>query len=275
MSGSLFLPVPPVCSSTFPRGLPVALSVDFVTGLPPSGGNTVTLTILDRFSKRVHFVHLPPIHQRDCWAPVATRIQTATLSLTVGHNLQPGSGLSRTNPSSGFHYQTNSQTERFNQKLESGLHLLCSQEPASRTVFVKYAHNSLPSSATGLTPIKISFWLPSDFRLGRSLSWLAFHLWAFPEPFSCAWNLIWSLDSDYQLCECDSDSLGLALVLWLWLWTLALIFGSETGSDYSDSGPDSFCEILSGCGPLNSLLWLCLWIFGFDVDFWRGLSYWI
>ena len=34
------------------------MAVDFVTGLPPSEGKTVILTILDRFSKAVHFVPL-------------------------------------------------------------------------------------------------------------------------------------------------------------------------------------------------------------------------
>ena len=34
------------------------IAVDFVTGPPPSDGNTVVLTIVDRFSKAVHFVPL-------------------------------------------------------------------------------------------------------------------------------------------------------------------------------------------------------------------------
>lgn len=34
------------------------IAVDFVTGLPPSEGNTVILTTIDRFSKVVHFVPL-------------------------------------------------------------------------------------------------------------------------------------------------------------------------------------------------------------------------
>ena len=32
--------------------------MDFVTGLPPSHGHTVVLTIVDRFSKMVHYVPL-------------------------------------------------------------------------------------------------------------------------------------------------------------------------------------------------------------------------
>jgi len=37
------------------------VAVDFVTGLPPSDGNTVILTLVDRFSKSVHFVPLPKL----------------------------------------------------------------------------------------------------------------------------------------------------------------------------------------------------------------------
>lgn len=35
------------------------ISPDFVTGLPPSEGNTTILTVVDRFSKMVPFIPLP------------------------------------------------------------------------------------------------------------------------------------------------------------------------------------------------------------------------
>ncbi|KAI3357652.1 hypothetical protein L3Q82_016070 [Scortum barcoo] len=37
------------------------IAVDFVSGLPPSQGNTVILTVVDRFSKSVHFIPLPKL----------------------------------------------------------------------------------------------------------------------------------------------------------------------------------------------------------------------
>uniref|UniRef100_A0A8C7Y9I5 Gypsy retrotransposon integrase-like protein 1 n=1 Tax=Oryzias sinensis TaxID=183150 RepID=A0A8C7Y9I5_9TELE len=37
------------------------ISLDFVTGLPPSDGMTVILTVVDRFSKMVHFIALPKL----------------------------------------------------------------------------------------------------------------------------------------------------------------------------------------------------------------------
>lgn len=36
-------------------------AVDFITGLPPSGGQTVILTVVDCFSKAAHFVPLPKL----------------------------------------------------------------------------------------------------------------------------------------------------------------------------------------------------------------------
>lgn len=57
--------------------------------------------------------------------------------------------------SSGFHPQSNGQTERKNQDLPSAsLCCMASQDPSSWSSLlacVEFAHNSLPSSATGLS----------------------------------------------------------------------------------------------------------------------------
>ncbi len=61
--------------------------------------------------------------------------------------------------SSGFHPQSNGQTERANQDLEKVLRCLVSKNPSSwsqQLSMVEYAHNSLPVSSTGLSPFKCS-----------------------------------------------------------------------------------------------------------------------
>ncbi|XP_061554247.1 uncharacterized protein LOC133413642 isoform X3 [Phycodurus eques] len=57
--------------------------------------------------------------------------------------------------SSGYHSQTNGQTERANQSLESALRCFAARNPSSWSSFVpwiEYAHNSLTSSAIGMSP---------------------------------------------------------------------------------------------------------------------------
>ncbi|CAM4735650.1 unnamed protein product [Leuciscus chuanchicus] len=61
--------------------------------------------------------------------------------------------------SSGFHPQSNGQTERANQNLERVLRCLVSKNPSSwsqQLSMVEYAHNALPVSSTGLSPFACS-----------------------------------------------------------------------------------------------------------------------
>ena len=89
-----------------------------------------------------------------------------TWSQTEGHNLPfvfwsefctlLGAKVSL---SSGFHPQTNGQAERMNQEMETALRCLASRNPSSwskHLLWVEYAHNTLPSSATGLSPFQCS-----------------------------------------------------------------------------------------------------------------------
>ena len=59
--------------------------------------------------------------------------------------------------SSGFHSQSNGQTERANQSLETVLRCLCAQNPASWSTqlpWAEYAINSQTSAATNLSPFE-------------------------------------------------------------------------------------------------------------------------
>lgn len=146
------------------------ISIDFVTGFPLSSGNTAVLTVVNRFSKIVHFIPLPKLPSAKETAEIM--VQHVFRLHGLPRNIVSDRGPQFTarfwkefckqlgisvSLSSGFHPQTNGQTERFNQELETGLRLLCARDPASwakNMVWVEYAHNSLPSSATGLTPFQ-------------------------------------------------------------------------------------------------------------------------
>ena len=148
------------------------IAMDFVTGLPASRGNTVILTIVDRFSKSVHFVAL---------SKLPTALMTA--ELLVDHVVRlhgiPSDIVSDRGPqfvsrvwkafckamgataslSSGYHPQTNGQTERTNQDLEAALRCMAEANPttwSSHLTWVEYSHNSLVSSATGVSPFEAS-----------------------------------------------------------------------------------------------------------------------
>ncbi|CAI5691324.1 unnamed protein product [Oreochromis niloticus] len=149
------------------------VALDFVTGLPRSSGHSVILTIVDRFSKAAHFVPLPKLPSaletahllvvhvfrlhgipRDI---VSDRGPQFVSRVWRGFCAALGVGVSL---SSGYHPQSNGQTERTNQQLESALRCVVSANPASwssHLSWVEYAHNSLTSSATGFSPFEV--WL--------------------------------------------------------------------------------------------------------------------
>ncbi len=148
------------------------ISLDFVPGLPPSQGNTVVLTVVDRFSKATHFIPLPklPSNKETAVAVLDHVFRIHGLPMDVVSKRGPqfvskfwrefckllGATVSL---SSGFHPQSNGQTERANQDLERMLRCLASQNPSScnqQLSWDEYAHNSLPVSATGLSPFECS-----------------------------------------------------------------------------------------------------------------------
>lgn len=135
------------------------ISLDFVTGLPPSEGNTTILTVVDRFSKMVRFIALPKL-------PSAKETAEVMLNHVFRVHGFPRNVLSDRGPqfvsrfwkafcqllgamvslTSGYHPQTNGQAERLNQELETGLRCLCSQNPSSWSKM----------APTGLSPASFS-----------------------------------------------------------------------------------------------------------------------
>ncbi|KAG5281322.1 hypothetical protein AALO_G00069940 [Alosa alosa] len=148
------------------------ISIDFITGLPPSAGNTAILTVVDRFSKAVHFIPL---------AGLPSAKDTAKIMIQHVFKLHglPSEVVSDRGPqftssfwrafckllgasvclSSGFHPQTNDQTERANQQLETVLRCVASQNPTTwseQLPWAEYAINSHISSSTGQSPFECS-----------------------------------------------------------------------------------------------------------------------
>ncbi|KAI2644103.1 Transposon Tf2-6 polyprotein [Labeo rohita] len=140
------------------------IAMDFITGLPLSSGKTVVLTVVDRFSKAVHFIPLPKLPSvRETAAVVLHHVfRIHGLPVNVVSDRGP-QFVSRfwtefcrqlgvtASLSSGYHPQTNGQAERANQDLERVLRCVASAEPSSwssRLTMVEYTHNSLPVSST-------------------------------------------------------------------------------------------------------------------------------
>uniref|UniRef100_A0A3B3HIF1 Gypsy retrotransposon integrase-like protein 1 n=1 Tax=Oryzias latipes TaxID=8090 RepID=A0A3B3HIF1_ORYLA len=146
------------------------IALDFVTGLPPSQGNSVILTVIDRFSKMAHFIPLSQL-------PSATETAQVLVDQVFRHHGIPLDIVSDRGPqfisqvwkafcsalgatvslTSGYHPQSNGQAERANQELEAALRCLAAQNEkdwSQYLVWIEYAHNTHPSSATGVSPFE-------------------------------------------------------------------------------------------------------------------------
>ena len=149
------------------------ISVDFVTGLPPSDGKTAILTIVDRFSKMAHFVSLPKLPSAKETAQLLLnhvfRLHGIPVEVVSDRGPQFSSVFWRefcsllgatASLTSGYHPQSNGQAERMNQEMETTLRCMTSQNPSSwsqHLLWVEYAHNTLTSSATGLSPFQCAY----------------------------------------------------------------------------------------------------------------------
>ena len=127
---------------------------------------TVILVVVDRFSKsklpsalqtaKLMFEHvfrvygLPQDIVSDRGPQFTSRVWRAFCKLI-------GATASLT---SGFHPQSNGQTERVNQELEASLRSLVAGKPSSlssRLPWAEYAHNTLKSTSTAMSPFQCQF----------------------------------------------------------------------------------------------------------------------
>ena len=199
MSGSLSLPAPPapeprrhinhqlgfyvlfLCPVALGRTLPWTSYPVF----PPSHGNTVILTVVDRFSKAVHLVALPKLPSSAETADLLTqhvfRLHGLPSDILSDRGPQFTSQVWRAfckeigatvSLSSGYHPQTNGQAERTNQSLESALRCVSALHPSSWSKdlpWVEYSINTLTCSATGKSPFEASLgYQPPLFSLQES-----------------------------------------------------------------------------------------------------------
>lgn len=143
------------------------IALDFVTGLPPSA----ICTIIDRFSKSAHFIPVPKlpsalemvqiiVNHVFCLHGIPTDIVSDRgpqfISQVWKFFCQ---ALGSTSFTSGYHPQSNGQTERCNQELEASLRCVIESNPSTwcqHLPCVEYTHNSQVSLATGVSPFEAS-----------------------------------------------------------------------------------------------------------------------
>ncbi|KAI2662970.1 Transposon Tf2-8 polyprotein [Labeo rohita] len=146
------------------------IGVDFVTNLPAAEGNTCILVMVDRFSKMCKFFPLKGL-------PTAMETAETLFQQLFRHFGLPEEIVSDRGPqfishvwkaffkllgvsvnlSSGYHPQTNSQTERKIQELGRYLWAYCHKDQHCWNRFLpwaEYAQNSLRQDTTGLTPFQ-------------------------------------------------------------------------------------------------------------------------
>ena len=146
------------------------LGVDFITDLPPSHGFTCIFIVVDRFSKSCKLIPLKRI-------PTAADSASALFNHVFRHFGLPEDVVSDRGPqfisrfwraffsclgvtvslTSGYHPQTNGQTERKVQEISRYLRTFCHNHQHSWSQFLpwaEYAQNSLRQATTGLTPFQ-------------------------------------------------------------------------------------------------------------------------
>ncbi|KAG1929330.1 retrotransposable element [Pimephales promelas] len=172
------------------------LGVDFVTDLPRSNNHTCILVVVDRFSKACKLIPLPGL-------PTAFETAEALFQYVFRNFGIPEDVVSDRGPqfisrvwkaffnllgisvslTSGYHPQSNGQTERKIQEIGRYLRSYCHdhQDCWSRYLpWAEYAQNSLRQSTTGLTPFQALSRLITGVRPSSAYSGTNLH--CFPGP---------------------------------------------------------------------------------------------
>ncbi|GKE14949.1 ty3-gypsy retrotransposon protein [Tanacetum coccineum] len=146
------------------------VSMDFVTGLPPSKGNTVILVVVDKLSKYAHFRVLPTSFN-------AHKVAEVFLEIVVKHHGIPKTIVSDRDPifvsafwkqlfqfsgtqlcySTAYHPETDGQTEVVNRCLEQYLRAMVANQPhqwVRLLPWAEYSYNSSYHSSIQMSPFQ-------------------------------------------------------------------------------------------------------------------------
>jgi len=148
------------------------ISTDFITDLPESEGATMILVVVDCFTKMAHFI---PLRKKD--SPTVARAylenvwkyqgfpedvvsdRDSTFTGSFCTDLYNFLGIKRS-MSTAYHPQTDGQTERINEVIESYLRSYCNYEQndwASMLAMAEYAYNNSKHSSTKIPPFYTNY----------------------------------------------------------------------------------------------------------------------
>lgn len=156
------------------------VSLDFIEGLPRSGGFDTVLVIVDKFSKYAHFIPLAhpftALQVAKLFMKEIFRLHGLPLALISDRDKVFTSKvwqelfklcLTEIRLSSAYHPQTDGQTERANQCLEAYLRCAVHSCPANWSKWLplaEYWYNTSFHSALGRTPFEVVYGhLPREF----------------------------------------------------------------------------------------------------------------
>ena len=164
------------------------LSLDFITGLPPSHSHTVILVVVDRYSKGAHFGAFPAQH-------TAHQVAVRFMDMVCKHHGFPRSLVSdmdalflshfwrelfrlngtQLRMSTAYHPQSDGQTEVVNCTLEQYLRAYVHHKPNQWFRYLslaEWSYNTTVHSSTGFTPFEIIYGRPPpnivDYVMGSS-----------------------------------------------------------------------------------------------------------
>lgn len=151
----------------------ISTSVDFITALPESEGHTQIMVTVDRFTKMAHFVPLMEnATARDC---ATTFLQNIWKLHGLPENIVSDRDTKWTgefwqslcerlkikrNLSTAFHPQTDGQTERVNQTVETYLRTFVNYDQndwVSLLPLAEFAYNNSVTQATRMTPFYANY----------------------------------------------------------------------------------------------------------------------